>query len=452
MKHFSSFPFPLYSVLIWQRGRVLAEEYYAPYSPDRLHRMFSVTKSFTALAVGGLIAEGRLKPDDCIVDYFPEYAPAAPHPYLAAMTIRDMLTMRTCHKATTYKINMAENWVRSFFVTSPDHRPGTVFKYDTSSAHTLAALVRKVSGRGVLDYLRSIFPEELPLSPDAYILTDPFGSELGGSGLLARPRDLLNVSKFLLSLKKGTWQADYPSLSARDAAFYERFAAYVSEAHSCLVPTVHQGKTEDEWQGYGFQFWQVRDGVMMYGMGGQYAVIYPDIDLIVVTTADSQAVQGGTQMILDAVHKTYLDLGGNENLSHRVTLCGLTEKAPLPETFAGRWTFAENPQGFEYCDITGRELVLVNRGERFSFPLEHDPAEPFACTKEPRYGQDLRIWSSVMADGSLYLYAQIFGEYLGSIRMLLSVSEDRLTLHMNRIEETVLREFDGFLEGRRGRF
>jgi hypothetical protein len=57
-----------------------------------------------------------------------------------------------------------------------------------------------------------------------------------------------------------------------------------------------------------------------------------------------------------------------------------------------------------------------------------------------------------MADGSLYLYAQIFGEYLGSIRMLLSVSGDRLTLHMNRIEETVLREFDGFLEGRRGRF
>ena len=178
----------MHSALIYQNGRILEESYFEPYSGDSLHRMFSVTKSFTSLAVGGLLAEGRLSLGDRIIDYFPEYTPLDPHPYLAAMTIRDMLTMRTCHKATTYKINMAEDWVRSFFITPPDHRPGTVFKYDTSSAHTLAALVKKLSGRGILGYLRQIFPEELHFSEDALVLTDPFGTELGGSGLLARPR------------------------------------------------------------------------------------------------------------------------------------------------------------------------------------------------------------------------------------------------------------------------
>ncbi len=439
----SSFPFPLHSVLIFKDGQLLKEEYFAPYEAGSLHRMFSVTKSFASLAAGGLIAEGKLRLSDRIVNYFPEYVPADPHPYLTAMTLENMLSMQTCHKATTYKINMAENWVRSFFVTPPDHRPGQIFKYDTSSAHTLAALVKKLTGLGILDYLRTIFPEELHFSNDARVLCDPFGSELGGSGLLARPRDLLEVSKLLLAFLNDTWRAEYPSIAADPAGFYARWAAYVREALSNRVPTVHQGKTEDEWQGYGFQFWRVRGGgVMMYGMGGQYAVIYPDTGLIVVTTADSQAVQGGTQYILDEIRRVHLSLGGNETPSSRVTLYGVGTKAPFPADLPGTYTFSENPQGFTSCEISENEVVLVNRGRRFAFPLD-------GKTKDPGYHQDLFTKSSVMQDGSLYLYVQIMDEYLGNIRMLLSGSAGRLTVHMNRIEETILGEFDGFLEGKK---
>ena len=138
------FPFPLHSVLVWHRGKLLEEEYFSPYDPSLLHRMFSITKSFTALAVGGLIAEGKLALTDKIIRFFPEYVPDDPHPFLAEMTIEDMLSMRTCYKSTTYKNDLTSNWVQSFFTTLPDHRPGQIFKYDTSSAHTLAALVKKI--------------------------------------------------------------------------------------------------------------------------------------------------------------------------------------------------------------------------------------------------------------------------------------------------------------------
>ena len=442
----ASFPFPLHSVLIWQDGSLLEESYYEPCRREDLHRMFSVTKSFAALSIGGLIAEGKLALSGRIIDYFPEYVPEDPHPYLASMTIGDMLTMRTCHKATTYKINMAENWVRSFFITPPDHRPGTVFKYDTSSAHTLAALVKKLSGKGLLGYLREIFPAELHFSEDASVLTDPFGAELGGSGLLARSSDLLEVGKFLLACLTGTWKADYPSVSADPDGFYERWASYIKRALSCLVPTVHQGKTLDEWQGYGFQFWQVRDGVMMYGMGGQYVVIYPDTRLVVVTTADSQAVQGGTQYILDEIHRVYLALGGREKCASHISLFGASAAAHLPADLPGRYEFAKNPQGFASCEIDENRILLINKGKTYVFPLENENPGSFSSSKDPGYGQELKVWSSVLG-GSLYLYVQIFGEYLGSIRMLLTASDGKLTVHMNRIEETVLREFDGFLEG-----
>ena len=446
----ASFPFPLHSALIYQNGRILEESYFEPYHEESLHRMFSVTKSFTSLAVGGLLAEGRLSLGDRIVGYFPEYVPDDPHPYLAAMTVGDMLTMRTCHKATTYKINMKENWVRSFFVTPPDHRPGQIFKYDTSSAHTLAALVKKLSGRGILGYLRQVFPEELHFSEDARVLTDPFGAELGGSGLLARPRDLLETSKLLLSFYNNTWRKEYPSVAADPDGFYARWAAYIREALSCRVPTVHQGKTEDEWQGYGYQFWRVRDGgIMMYGMGGQYAVIYPGTGLIVVTTADAQAVQGGTQYILDAVRRVHLALGGNETPASNTGLFGASSSSPLPEGLPGTYALTDNPQGFTSCEISETEVVLVNRGRRFSFPVKNENPGSFASAKDPGYHQPLKIRSSVLTGGTLYLYVQIFGEYLGSIRMLLADGDGRLTVHMNRIEETVLREFDGFFEGTR---
>ncbi|MBN2222650.1 MAG: serine hydrolase, partial [Vallitaleaceae bacterium] len=145
---------PLHSLLISRGNILIFEGYYAPYGKEDLHRMFSVGKSLTALAIGHLCDQGQLSLDDPIINYFPEYVPTPVPKELAALTIRHMLSMQTCHSFTTYKKDLSSDWVRSFFQTPPSHMPGTVFCYDTSSTHTLSALIEKISGLSLMEYMQ----------------------------------------------------------------------------------------------------------------------------------------------------------------------------------------------------------------------------------------------------------------------------------------------------------
>ena len=122
--HHETFPIPLYSVLINHKGKRIQEEYVSPYTKNSMHRMFSAVKSFDALAVCALASEGYLNLDDTIIQYFPDYLPENLHSFIADMTIQDLLDMRTCHSATTYKKDLSKNWTESFFTTAPDHRSG----------------------------------------------------------------------------------------------------------------------------------------------------------------------------------------------------------------------------------------------------------------------------------------------------------------------------------------
>ncbi len=132
---------PMHSLLLMRHDKLVFEGYYAPCTAHSLHRMFSISKSFTSIAVGLLVDEGKLSLDDPIMQYFPEKLPdpQSVHPWIARMTVRDMLMMRSCHASTTYKLDLESDWVASFFTTPPTHAPGTLFHYDTSAAHTLCA-------------------------------------------------------------------------------------------------------------------------------------------------------------------------------------------------------------------------------------------------------------------------------------------------------------------------
>lgn len=450
----------MHSVLVWQRGKVLQEEYFSPFASSSLHRMFSVTKSFTALAVCGLMAQGKVRPEDRIASFFPEYLPEDPHPWLTEMTLSDMLSMRTCHAQTTYKADMTKNWVESFFKTVPDHRPGTVFKYDTSSAHTLSGLVKKLSGMGMLDYLRSLYLDRLGFSREAHILEDPFRIEMGGSGLVASPRDLLSTARFLLSLYKGTWKEDFGDVllsgdGAPDEAFFDRYASYVRTCMSFHASTLHEGKTLDECQGYGWQFWMVRGGISMYGMGGQYVVFYPDLDLIIVTTADTQALQGGTQYILDECFRLCQAFCRLEGISPSPVLCPSLEGEVLYSAkdleeklkkCAGTYRIPKEGSPFTDLYISMEEISLENREYHFTFPLRGDPR---GRVRDPKYDQALYIYPSLLKDGNICLYIQILDDYTGSIRIVLSPDQDLVTLYIRKIEESLFGEFGGFLEARK---
>lgn len=464
MKMFSSeiFPFPMHSIHIMHKGELIQEEYFSPYEKGRMHRMFSITKSFTSLAVGALIAEGKLSLSDPICKYFPEYTPDDADPFLMSMTVQDLLMMRTCHKATTYKINASAHWVQSFFTTAPDHRPGMIFKYDTSAAHTLAALVQKLSGQKVLDYLRGVFLNDIGFSKDAYILEDPFGCEIGGSGMIAYPEDLLKAGLFLLSLLNGTFLYNSPTGYAQnntvhkmnnsesgkciyDEDFYERYAEYVRDAVSLHSPTLHEGKTIDEMQGYGYQFWRLRDnGIMMYGMGGQYMVLYPEAELIFITTADTQSVQGGTQYILDEIRRVALSIAPELN-AHISAPAKATAKNCI-SNYYGSYRLMPNAGAFHQLIFTDNELILEAEEKRFVFPYGIKEAKE---ATEPGYGQKIYTTALPQPDGSLYLNTQILDEYVGSIHFMMNKKDAKITLSLRKVEESLYKEFNSFLNGER---
>ena len=111
-------------------GEIKATAYYAPFREGEPHRMYSVSKSMTAVAIGILMEEGKLGLDDHIVDYFPDYLPEQPDPRLMRLILRDMLRMATCYRSTAYREGVDENWTKPFFTATPTHEPGTVFHYD----------------------------------------------------------------------------------------------------------------------------------------------------------------------------------------------------------------------------------------------------------------------------------------------------------------------------------
>ena len=421
--------FPVHSFLADKGGKLLKEAYEAPYGKDDFHRMFSVTKSFCSLAAGFLCEEGRLSLEDRITDYFPEYCLNREiHPWLRAMTIRHMLSMETCYSSTTYKLNTKKNWVESFFTTPPTHRSGQIFLYDTSSSHILAALVKKLTGKGLLDYLREKCLDQIGFSKDAYILSDPFGSEMGGSGLMARPMDLLKLGRYCMDTiqkKKG------------------KFADYLREAVSFQAPTIHSGDTLDEQQGYGYQFWRIRNGFAMYGMGGQYVLFYPDQDLVIVITADTQKIKGGNQKILDLVY------GAVEKTGHGLKkLTGSEETKESSKTWNASYRLLQNPAGFSRLTLSigpGEGLLVLSGADTdFPFPFSFEEAR---ISVLPKYEQRIAIRGVWAHDHTLYLPVQIVGEYVGSIHLLLRLSEHKVTVWMRKVEETSFNEFQGFLEG-----
>lgn len=447
---------PMHCFLLMHRNRLICESYYAPCRADTLHRMFSITKSFTSVAIGLLADEGLLSLDDPVIKYFPEKVPDNVHPYIAAMTIRNMLMMRTCHAKTTYKLDMTKDWVESFFTTPPTHPAGTVFHYDTSSAHTLCALVEKLSGMDMLDYIKKKLGP-LQLSEKSYLLKDPFGVSLGGSGLVATSIDMLKFGMFLYN--KGN--VDGRQLIS---------SSYLEEATSYLTDTCVSAPIPGESYGYGMQFWRSnRNGYICYGMGGQLIIVLPDYELICVTTADTQGIGGGNQQIYDALYEEilpYIDtLSGKlsdtdrrlyENFISSRTLyvpAGNAE-CPTAEKITGKRYQIDNDSAFQSMQLdfhtkqeekkTTGTLTFCYQGQTYtlSFGMNYPKTDLL-----PLYSLHYAASGVWLPDGTLYIRVNVIDSAVGTIHFQFSFQDNLMTLFMRKQEESLLQEFSGHLVG-----
>ena len=154
----------MHSCMLLRHGHVIAEGWWSPYRPESPHMMFSLSKSFTSTAVGLAVAEGRLAVDDLVISFFPEDTPAKVDENLAQMTVRHLLSMSNGHAANTTNDMFLEpegNWVKAFLSLPVEYEPGTYFFYDSGATYMLAAIVQKLTGQTLLEYLQPCLFEPL---------------------------------------------------------------------------------------------------------------------------------------------------------------------------------------------------------------------------------------------------------------------------------------------------
>ncbi len=341
----------LYAFRLSVRGRETASGFWGGFGESRPWRMFSVSKTMTALAIGLLVEEGRLTLDDLVCDYFRDWLPGGPAPEMAGLTLRDMLRMATCFDNATYREDRDFCWARTFFEAKPDHDSGKVFNYDTSCSQVLAELVHRVSGEDVMQFLEKRFFTPLGLTDERFWLRDPSGCPQGGSGLCMSLRDFHRVSECLL-----------------EGGMNIIPGWIVENMQRKQIDTPLRPYPEEQY-GYGWQCWRTRAGWSMYGLGGQLAIICPDRQTVMTTIGDTRLDGCGVQRIYDAFFDEiwpWVQTESMEPETFRRPLPPLPSPAdPLWEK-GGPWTFTENPLGIHSLQLLNRNHVEIEtaRGKK----------------------------------------------------------------------------------------
>jgi len=436
----------LHGYMVYKDGMLMAKKEYEPFKTDSLHRMFSVAKSFTSLAIGMLIADETIFPDDRVCAFFPEYVNEKTHPWIQELTIRHLLTMTTCHSKTTYNKFDDYDYAKSFFEVTPDHRPGTVFAYDTSASQVLCALVEKITKKKLLDYLREAFLDEIGFSKEAYMLTDPSGVSIGGSGLMCTLEDLTKVSVLLLNEGRHNGKQLIP-------------AEYIRELSKKQVATDPYGSI-DERNGYGYMFWRTRKpGYCMYGMGGQLALIFPEHKLVFTCIADTQGIAGGLIPLYDAFYSTIYewasvkkwrpkDLGINDYDYVVGTVKGSKTSSFSDKLQNKTAIFCKNSMDIDKVrfDFVDNVLYLKTYDAEFSIPYGYNSFEHFLFPNSTQNAVASGAWVS---DNQFLVRVQVMDEDLSPVIIEFGFGDNNaVTLRMKATNEPViLKKFAGIAGG-----
>ncbi len=255
--------FEMHSFMLWRNGNVVAEGWWAPYRADRIHMTHSLTKSVSACAVGFALAEKRFGLKDKVVSFFPDEAPKNPDPRLAAMTVEDLLTMRTGHAKETSGAEwrpIKTSWVAEFFKIPVVKQPGTEWLYTSAATYMLSAIVTKTTGQKMEEYLRPRFFEPLDIRGYEWD-PDPQGITPGANGLSWRTADSLKLG--VLHANRGLWNGK----QVLPAGWVEQVQA----------PHV-----KDK---YGYQWWLGPQNYSARGVFGQFAFVFPEHNAVLAITS-----------------------------------------------------------------------------------------------------------------------------------------------------------------------
>jgi len=458
--------FSIHSLLLMKGDKIYTEAYWKPFHRDFCHRQYSQTKSFVGIAVGLLLAEGKLSLDDRIADLFSDkMGDISDIPSeLREQTVRDMLTMSTA--------GACENWFKSsdtdrthlyFSGRTKNRLPGTLWHYDSSGSQVLSSLVERLSGMSLLEYLRERLFSRTGGFESAEILKAPNGDSWGDSAMICTPRDMAIFATLLM--KGGCWNGE----QLIDES-------YVKDATGARVDNSEDYFGSVFGLGYGYQIWMApRGGFAFVGMGSQLTVVIPEKELIFVINSDTQGrqeaydviVNGYLSFIVDRMSDTPLP----EDVESRAELCRIVDSLEL---FAVK--------GSEDSPIRGRingATYICDKNPmgitEFSFAFNGDTGEfrytnsqgskviPFGINKNvfgkfPQLGYSNGVGREVTRDGFMYndaaslrftgdnklqLFVQIIDRYFGNLRATFAFKGEDAVCRFNSAAENFLEEYKG---------
>lgn len=459
----------IHSFMMVKNGNIVAEGYYKPFDKDTRKRIYSCSKSITSFAVGKLYGEGLVDLNAPIVSYFPEIK--NPHPIMAEVTVEDVLKMTVPHIDHDYcrfprpddpDVVLDEDWTERFFSGKGvgDKPHGKLFDYNSLGSSLLGSLVKKVSGKNFLDYLRPEF-DKIGVSRDIGCIETPDGVHWGASGVLATTRDFAKMGELMLNL--GEYKGE--QLLPRD---------YMERAVSKMSGTIFgEGITPDSY-GYGYQMWVLPHGYCMQGMRGQVVYCFPDKNFMVVITSNEPDYAGKYYYAASRLYKSISDTPVEENSVSYKKLCdriaalkidrSFGEKHSVWESCVGGKTYVMNDNDMKISSFVldfGKEsgcLRFVKDGEektlKFGYGEYVDTLFPdknfYGRRSNVKSGREFRVLSTGSWDleDRLIVFADISDETPGSLGIVFEFYDDKVALQLKSGGEGILFGYEGVASGR----
>ena len=458
----------LHSFMIVRKGKILAEGYYPPFHKDFMHRLYSASKTYVSMAVGKLMGEGKVKLTDRLVDYFPELLDRQQDKWMQETTIEDALKMSVPMLTDTYFDRKYKEWAWTFFNRQESLKPaGTVFNYNTSGSFILDVLVEKLTGMTFLEYLRPEF-DKIGISKDIWCVKSPDGYSWGGSGVVCTMRDFAKFAELIMY--KGEYKGE--QLLPR---------AYIKKATTKQIENVVENNYAlFKSGGYGYQIWIQKAGFSLYGMGSQFALCFPDKELLFVCNGDTQcsADSAGNDIYNAVYEKIYLELQEKriendgtayqqlkEKLTHLHLSLDFGEKtSPLEKEIDGKkYVLQENPMGWKWLQFTfeGGRCALKYENARGIKVLPFAMETYKQCTFPETHYYDRQVdmpanreldcltSASWTMPNQLLLRVYIVDTNFGNCFMTFGFKNDEVGVYMYKRAEFFMQEYEGYAGGKR---
>jgi len=432
-----------HSFMLLRYGKVIAEGWWNPYHPDLKHTMYSVSKTFTSTAVGFAVDEGKLSVDDRVISFFPEQLPEMVSDNLSALRVKDLLYMASGHHPDpTWPVVRGQHWTKDFFSVPIVDEPGTKFLYNSLATYMLSAIVQKVTGEKMIDYLTPRLFNPLFIK-DVDWEVDPDGVNTGGWGLRIKTEDMAKFGQ--LYLQKGRWN--------NQQLLSEEWIDEATTAKIIQKPEItEEDRVKDDWaQGYGYKISLCRNNAFRAtGAFGQFIIVMPEQDVVVAITANSYNMQKGLDLVWDyllpAIHAGQLPADTDAELALQQKLASLSlppEKgidSPLEEFLSSKTTYVMETSG------TAPTAISIRFKENICYlSLKiKDMDYPFELSKERWIeGETSRAIPNIFPSPSNFVGLPPF-KYAGSYSW---TDEQTLSLMLRYVEsphhEIITLRFDG---------